>query len=568
VGNERGIADSMSAPTLPAALQSTAQAVPEQPALRSLAGPAITWGEYAERVRAIAGGLARLGVGRRDTVALMLANRPETHLVDAAALHLGAVPFSIYNTSAPEQIAYLLANAECRVVVSETRFTDQIRSAGGTDAFQLVLVDGEAPDALTLAQLEGLDSDLDFEAGWRAVRPQDTATIIYTSGTTGPPKGVELSHENILAAWRATASVLPVPAAGRVVSYLPFAHIFDRFSTHYLAMVSGACVTCVNDASLLAQALLETRPTIFGAVPRIWEKLRLAMLSQMSAEPDLTAIHAHALAELRRAEAAGREPALGADARAAGEAVLERIGLDRALWVASGAAPIGREVLDFFVAFGLRIIEGFGMSEVAGIALINPLERPRIGTVGQPLPGVDVRLAGDGELLIRGDMVMQGYRNDREQTAAALAGGWLHTGDLASIDGDGYVTIIDRKKELIINAAGKNMSPANIELALTSAGGLIEQACVIGDARPYNVALLTLSEQARAGYGTAPALEAAIEQEVAEANARLSRIEQVKRFAVIDDEWLPDGDELTPTLKLKRRVIAEKHAAVIEELYA
>jgi long-subunit acyl-CoA synthetase (AMP-forming) len=339
----------------------------------------------------------------------------------------------------------------------------------------------------------------------------------------------------MLAELRGLDEFLGSMAPGRAVSFLPSAHIADRWASQYTAIcLYGHALTCCPDPREVMAVVREVHPTIFGAVPRVWEKTKAAL-------------------------EAGSVPA---------EAVKPALGLDQCERFVIGAAPTPVEVLEYFAAAGIVIQEVWGMSELSCVATMVPADDPRFGTVGRPIPGVEVKLASDGELLVRGGIVMRGYRNQPEKTAEALdAEGWLHTGDVATIDDDGFVTIIDRKKELIINAAGKNMSPANIEGALKSAGTLIGQACVIGDRRPYNVALLVLDPETGLDPRNPEVLER-VQSEVDAANSRLSRVEQIKRFALLEDEWLPGGDELTPTMKLKRKPIAEKYTASIEELYA
>ncbi|HUB36293.1 MAG TPA: long-chain fatty acid--CoA ligase [Solirubrobacteraceae bacterium] len=584
------------------AFQQTVARHPERVGLRTPGdGVSISWGEYGERVRRLAEGLAAIGVGAGDTVGIMLVNRPEFNLVDAAALHLGAVPFSIYNTCSAEQVSYLFSNAENRVVVSEEQFLATIREAGVAEIERVICVEegvaamedlGER--GLTLTELESLQQPgFDFEASWRGVTEEDLVTICYTSGTTGPPKGVELSHANVLAECRAAGAVIPHEADGRVISYLPHAHMADRYSTHYVSLLYGTQVTLLADVREIGSTLAEARPTSFGSVPRVWEKLKAGLEAAIASEPDPARKQAVQWAidtGLRRvrAEQAGEEPSaeLLAEAEQADDLVLsklrERLGLDSTRMLYAGAAPTPIDVLEFFHAIGLPICELWGMSELTCVGTCNPRERPRIGTVGPPLPGLEVRVAQDGELLCRGGMVMRGYRSDPEQTAQTIdADGWLHTGDIAAIDADGYVRIVDRKKELIINAAGKNMSPANIESQLKGASPLIGQAIAIGDRRPYNVALIVLDPDGASAWGTEHGLEDAspatlaelpelreeIARAVAEANTHLSRVEQIKRHAILAEDWLPGGDELTPTMKLKRKPIAEKYGAQIEALY-
>jgi long-subunit acyl-CoA synthetase (AMP-forming) len=568
------------------AFQATAAARADQVALRTADDSvSLTYGEVAQRVRALAAGLAGLGLDRGDTLGLMLTNRPEFNIVDTAAMHLGATPFSIYNTSAPEQIAYLFSDAGNRIVVTERQFVDRLLAvrAAGTAIEHIVVVDGAPEGTLSLQDVEAAAPEgFDFDAAWRAVEPDDVVTLIYTSGTTGPPKGVELTHANILAEIRAVHAALPAQPGGRGVSFLPSAHIADRWGTHYSGlMVWGFTVTTCPDPKRVMEVVAQVRPTIFGSVPRIWEKVKAALEAAIAAESTLPrrALMRWAIAVgLRRvrAQQAGEQPGalLSAQAAVADALVASKIraklGLDQCEWFVVGAAPTPREVLEFFAAIGIPICELWGMSELSCVATINPPEAIRIGTVGLPLPGVEVKLADDGELLCRGPIVMKGYRNKPAQTAEAIDGdGWLHTGDVAEIDADGYVRLVDRKKELIINAAGKNMSPANIEARIKSASPLIGQAVCIGDARPYNVALLTLDPDGAAGRkADDPEIVAEVAAAIERANAQLSRVEQIKKYKLLGDEWLPGGEELTPTMKLKRKPIAAKYAAEIEALYS
>jgi long-subunit acyl-CoA synthetase (AMP-forming) len=522
------------AATLCEAFQLTAQMRPDAVALRTPDDSlSITWAEYADRVERIAGGLASLGIGRGDTVGIMLVNRPEFHLIDAAALHLGAVPFSVYNTNPRDLVEYLFTNAGNRVLFTQPEF--------------LPVNDGLAEHTFLVDDLEGFEdrtaSDFHFEEHWRAVEPDDLLTLIYTSGTTGPPKGVELNHANMMAELRGCSTVLPMTPGGRVTSFLPSAHLADRWASHYSASMGYGCtVTSVPDARAVVQALPSVKPTAWGAVPRIWEKIEGALRKQGIEDP----------------------AALPEEARAG---IRAKLGLDEVEWLISGAAPIATETIQFFLDLGLPIQELWGMSETSCCVTINPKEDIRIGTCGQVIPGAELRIADDGELLVHGDLVMQGYRNDAEKTAEAIdADGWLHTGDIATIDDDGYMTIVDRKKELIINAAGKNMSPANIEQRLKASHALVGQAVAIGDRRPYNVALLVLDPEVAAGFEGD--VEATVADAVEKANAQLSRVEQIKRYKLLDEEWLPGGDELTPTMKLKRKPIATKYGAEIEALYA
>jgi long-subunit acyl-CoA synthetase (AMP-forming) len=561
------------------AFQTTAAEYAEVPALRLKdTDYECSWGGFAEVARRRAAGFAALGVGRGDTVGFMLVNRPALHLCDCAAMHLGATCFSIYNTSSPDQIEYLLSDAGNRVVVTEQEFLERILEVRERlpSLEYVIVVDGDAPEGvMSLEELEAAGTPgFDFEGAWRGIGPDDVLCLIYTSGTTGPPKGVQLTHGNMMSEWRALDRVYPSTPGGRTISFLPTAHVADRWSQLYGSMVYGHTVHCCPDPQEMVAYSVSVKPTVWGGVPRIWEKLKTALESAAAAEQDEERRKAAAAAMeigLRRARARreGSVPEeLEAEWRKVDELVLSKIramlGLDEAEWFGVGAAPTPPEVILFFDAIGIEIAELWGLSETCAVATINPPGAIRIGTVGRPLPGVEIALADDGEIKVRGPIVMKGYRNKPEQTAEAFDDdGWFLTGDVGEIDDDGYLKIVDRKKELIINAAGKNMSPANIEAKIKAADGLIAQAVAIGDRRPYNVALVVLDPELEAEDAEAR-VRAAIEQ----ANAQLSRVEQIKKFHIVPGEWRPGGDELTPTMKLKRKPITEKYAEEIEALYA
>lgn len=582
--------------TLCAAFQRTVASMPEQTAIRTVGGDLeISWYEYGERVRSIAAGLAALGIGAGDVVALMLTNRPEHNLVDTAAIHLGAIPFSIYATYPVADINWLLERSEAKVVVTEAEFIERVLPAvqRTENLREVVLVDTQHPSAMTLAELEALEprAGFDFESTWKAIGSDNPVTLIFTSGTTGEPKGVQHTHSSILFMLRALDQVAPVSPHGRVISFLPMAHIAERFISHYSSMVFGYTITAVPDAQALGAALVDARPTRLFGVPRIYEKLQYAVEAAIAVEADAArmqiAREAIALglekvrleqseqpvsAELRERYAAADASVL-ADLRA-------RVGLDQLEWPSVGAAPTPYRTLEFFAAIGVPIQELWGMSEILLVTL-NPPHKIKLGTVGPAMPGVGLRLADDGEILIGGGSVMLGYRNRPDLTAETVIDGWVHTGDIGTLDHDGYLKIIDRKKELIINSGGKNMSPARIEVELRQSSTLIGQAICIGDARLYNVALLTLDREAasawaeRNGYGSKSLEEIAasepmrqeITTAVAAANEHLARVEQIKGFQLLDCEWLPGGDELTPTIKLRRKSIEHKYASEIEALY-
>jgi long-subunit acyl-CoA synthetase (AMP-forming) len=394
---------------------------------------------------------------------------------------------------------------------------------------------------------------------------------------------VQLTHANELAQCRGIDAVGHPRPGGRIISFLPHAHIADRGLSHYAQMAWGHTVTCCPEVTQVFAHVADAQPTFFGAVPRIWEKLKAALESGIDSDPD----EARRAATKQAIELGLRKVRLEQRLERAEATVFSkiraRLGLEHAEWYMIGAAPCPLEVLEFFAAIGIPICEVWGMSELTSIATLVPAENLRLGTVGRPIPGVEIRLADDREILVRGDTVMAGYRNQPEKTAETIdAKGWLHTGDLGELDEAGFLKIVDRKKELIINAGGKNMSPANIEQQLKQGSTLIGQAVAIGDGRPYNVALIVLDPDASAAFAAQhgladpgpeamsaePAVLDEIKAGVERANSHLSRVEQIKRFNVLPCDWPPAGDELTPTMKLKRKPIAEKYAAEIEALYA
>jgi long-subunit acyl-CoA synthetase (AMP-forming) len=587
-----------------AVFQATVQAQPDVVALRASDGSdSLTWGEYGMRVERVAAGLAALGVRRGDTVALMMTNRPEFSIIDTAVTHLGAVPYSVYNTSTPAQIAYFFSNAGNRVVVCEEQFLGTIRQAATAHELDhIVVLDGEgdtgADEVMTLADLEAAGrDDFDFGAAWRSVSGDDVITLIYTSGTTGLPKGVEITHGNIQFS---VAAVLSVPAVltgdsaqASVLSYLPDAHLANRWFGLYIPMASGATVLTVRDGRTVAAALRDFQPTMFLGVPMIWYKFKAAIEQVVaSQEPERRQQTEQAMRtafEVTRLRTTGAEvPAdLAAAFEDADTMVLAELramlGLRNVTAAMSGGAPIAVETLEFFMSLGLPICEGWAMSECSAAGIMDRPNAIRAGTVGFPMEGLEVRLADDGELLVRSPGVMKGYRNDPERTAEAIdSDGWLHTGDIATIDEDGYVSIVDRKKELIINSSGKNMSPSNIENIVQTECSLVGSVIAIGDARPHVVALVTLDPDVATHFAAAqgladadpgtlaadPTVLAAVQSGIDRANEKLSRVEQIRAFRLLPTYWQPSSDELTPTMKLKRQVIADKYAAYIDELYA
>ncbi len=561
---------------------------------------ALTWSEYRDRVAQATLGLQTLGFGRGSFAGILMRNRPEHVIADLAVLHAGGTPVSLYATLAPEQIAYILRHCEAAAVfVEDAAFLDRLRTVRDQlpHLRWLVMVEGDAPGEVTrwdelLAR--GGDSSggrRRFEESWRRVRPNDLATLIYTSGTTGPPKAVMIDHRNV--AWTVESGrqhELLKPGE-RQISYLPLAHVAERFVGHWSSVFNATTVSYCPALAELGRYLVDVRPNFFFGPPRVWEKLYAGIQAAIAAEADDAR-----RAGIQGAIQVGREvveheqrreplPAELAEkhSRVAPilQAILARVGLDQVRIAMTGAAPIATEMIEFFRALGLPLTEIWGMSELTGPGSWR-LDGFRIGSVGMPIPGDEARVGEDGELLVRGGNVMRGYYRDPVKTAEAIGpDGWLRTGDIAGIDKEGNIAIVDRKKELIITAGGKNISPANLEGFLKQ-NPVIGQACVIGDRRPYLSALLVLDGQVAAvwaqkrGIAAAspadlsanPQVVAEVERTVEAVNQRVSRHEQIKRFHILPVEWTAESEELTPTLKLKRRVILEKYAEVIEELYA
>jgi long-subunit acyl-CoA synthetase (AMP-forming) len=542
--------------TFPEAFQQTVAAHPDDVALRTPDDSIkLTWKQYGDEVRRIACGLATLGLKRGDTFVAMLTNRPEFNVTEVAASHLGATTYSIYNTSSPEQINYLLTHAESRIGVCDKQFADRIKASGAPLEHLLVVEDGDL-DRLELAP------DFDFEAAWRAVKPDDLLCLIYTSGTTGPPKGVEHTHQGWLRMIDSVATVWPLDAGDTAISYLPSSHSGDRFFRHYYAIARGAQVISVADATKLPEVIAQVHPTTFAAVPRTWEKLKADVERQLQADERAAA-----------AFEAGEPEVL--------DAIRAKIGFDRLKWALTGTAAIPRHVYAFWQKLGLPVTVGWGMSE-CGFGTGSPPSESKIGTIGKVAPGVEARIAEDGELLMRMPWMMRGYRKDPAKTAEAIdPDGWLHTGDLATVDDEGNFKIVGRKKELIVNSGGKNMSPSNIEHAITEGSPLMGPVLAVGDDKPYNVALITLAPDAAVAFAAQAGIEAdpavlakdgrvlkEIQASVDAGNQKLSRIEQIKKLTVLPTFWEPGGDELTPTMKLKRKSIAKKYADEIDALYA
>ena len=591
-----GAGRAVDAPTLTEALRRTAANNADVVAVRTPDdSTSLTWSELLARVDAVAGGLAKLGVKRGDTVALMLGNRPEFHIADLAVSMLGATPFSIYLTYPAEEVSYLCTDAASRVAIVEQGYVPIVQEAQETlpDLEHVIVVDGEPPEGtISLTAVESSNPEFDAAAAASVIAPDDVVTLIYTSGTTGAPKGVQLSHHNIMAAAQAVEEIIPFGPGSRVISWLPAAHIAERMAHHYVPVIYAGTISCCPNPREVVSYLPQVRPNWFFAVPRIWEKLKAgleAMQAAQSEEQQAPIRDALQAATQRVRLRQRREPVpeeLEARVAQADEQLFsklrEMLGLDQLIAVNVGAAPTPVEVLEFFHALGIEVAELWGMSETCGFGACNRRGAVKIGTVGPPAPGAEMRIADDGELLVRGEFVMLGYRNLPDKTSEAIdPEGWLHTGDIGEIDADGYLTIVDRKKELIISSAGKNMSPANIEAAIKTGSPLIGQACCIGDARPYNTALIVLDADYAPQWAAQQGLKSeslaelareskvlgAVQEGIDRGNEHLARVEQIKKFLIVSGDWAAGGDELTPTMKLKRKPISEKYRSEIESMY-
>lgn len=554
-----------------------------------------TFADYADKVARAAAGLRDRGVGRGDRVVLMIRNVPEFHVLDLAAVFLGATPISVYNSSSPEQIEYLVNHSKAVAgFVEDTGFLERFQKVReempGLRHLGIVRdPDGLAgPDVVTWdALLANEPLDLEAEAG--NCEPDGLATVIYTSGTTGPPKGVMLTHRNVC--WTAECLRETIDLGDytgkRLVSYLPMAHIAERMTSHYMQAFLAYEVTCCPDPTQIAAFAGAVRPNIMFGVPRVWEKIYAGVSAALAADPEKQQKFDEAVAAAKPiVEKMDWGTATEEEVQTyefldavAFRTVRELVGLDQLDIAITGAAPIPADLLSWFRAIGVPLAEIYGMSESSGPMTFTPT-RVKAGTVGPAIAGCEVKIADDGEVLCRGGNVFAGYLDDPEKTAETLIDGWLHSGDIGVMDDDGYVKIVDRKKELIITAGGKNLSPANLEAAL-KAIPLVGQACAIGDNRPFVSALLVLDPDVAPAWARSKGIEfesladlaehpevvAEVESGLAEVMAPFNNAEKVKKVKILGEEWLPDSDQLTPTSKLKRRGIHARYEAEIEALY-
>ncbi|MEU8947627.1 AMP-binding protein [Streptomyces sp. NPDC048489] len=600
--------------TLPALLLRNAEDHADLPALSWRTGAAagwttLGWGQVRREAAALAAGYAALGVERGDHVLMMMTNRPEHWLSDLALTHLGAVPVTVYGTAAREQVAHIARHSRARLAIvegaRELALWEPLLTDAGTRLERLVVAEAaEAGPHRTYASLKeheilgplgslgvleknggvlekrgllGADArertDL-FEKAWRETRATDPLTVVYTSGTTGEPRGVRVTHRNVVLNAQALDRLVELPDHVEHLSYLPLAHIAERMLGIYLPVLRASHVYLCPDPAQVGAVARELRPAQFFGVPRVWEKLAAAVRTVLAGLPAARREAVDAARETVRTRVAcrerGEEPSAELEEayRTAKERVLDPIlalaGFDRLVWTASASAPLPPDVADFWAGFGLVIMDAWGLTETTGVATTNGPAAFRRGSVGRPLDGLELRTAADGEILVRGATVFDGYlRDDGTVEDARDADGWFPTGDIGRIDEDGFLLLTGRKKELIVTSTGKNVAPAHVENTLKE-HPVVDQAYVHGDGRPYLVALL-VPDPAAAG---SPAERAeAVAGAVAQANDRLSRTEQIRRYRVLDREWGPATGELTPTLKLRREVVRERYGDLIEQLY-
>ncbi len=590
-------------------LRLTAEQSADQPALSdgSQGGwQTITWAQARQQVLELAAGFAALGLAPGERVAIMMPNRAEHVLADLGAVHAGGIPVTFYATLAAEQVGFVAGDCDARIAVLDgadelARWAPVLDRLPGLA--KIIVRDAAACPAgeqyLTWADFAALGRDRlaasadEVTARVAAIRPDDPVTLLYTSGTTGNPKGVLLTHRGVLYEVAVGKLTGNITAGVRWVSYLPLAHIAERMFSIYIPLSAAGHVHFCPDAKQLVSAVGAVRPTAFFGVPRVWEKIQAGIQALLAAEPDPARRDAVAQAmDVGRRYVASSQfgrtipDELAAAFQQADQAVLAPIrallGLGDAAIVSSAAAPLPPDVAAFFAGLGLAILDIYGMTETTGAFAYNTVAAFKMGTVGQPLPGIEVRIADDGEILTRGPLNTPGYLNRPDLTAGLIdADGWLHTGDIGRLDDDGFLSVVDRKKELIITAGGENVPPAVIENLLV-AHPLIGQALAYGDRRPYVVALLTLDAEVAPAWAASrgieadslaaladhPAVLAAVGEAVAAANQRLARVQQVKRWRLLPVEWTAESEELTPTLKLKRRVVHAKYSDDIDTLYA
>ena len=580
----------------------------ERPAMRHREGGewrVTTWTEYGRMVRETAMGLVSLGLEPGEAVCILSSNRPEWHIADLGALCAGARTVPVYQTNSASQVEYIAGHSEARVIFvdgeEQLRKVEKVRSELPSLLHAVTMDDHpESADGfvVTMPHLRERGRVHNgghagaYEERWQAAGPEDVATIVYTSGTTGPPKGAMLTHDNIVWTGDSLIQVFQEEmGSGRRLSYLPLSHIAERMTSEMAQCYIGCEVWFAESLDTVAQDLQACGPTVFFAVPRVWEKFFAGIMAKLGEQPAETRQMAEGAIEVSKAvvemRQEGDEPipemlhGLEQAEQMLFAPVRTALGLDECRFFVSGAAPINPEIITFFHAIGIPIAEVYGQTEGSGPTTLNPKERIKIGTVGPAIPGVEIRIAGDGEILVRGGNVFPGYFRNDEANAEMLDGGWMHTGDVGALDDDGYLTITDRKKDLIITASGKNVAPQELENALKY-HPMISQAVVVGDGRPYLVALVTLDPEALpkfaeergldasdpAALAQDPAVQEAVAGAVEAVNGQFSRAEGIKRWKILERDFLQEADEITPTLKVRRRAIVQSYREDIEALYS
>ncbi|MBK8294420.1 MAG: long-chain fatty acid--CoA ligase [Solirubrobacterales bacterium] len=554
-----------------------------------------TFSQVLAQVENLSLGLIDLGITPGDVVSILGNTRPEWTLFDFAALTAGATVVPIYQTNSAGECEYVLEHSGAQVVIVEDESQlAKVREVRGNlpKLEQVIMMVGEADDAISMAEVKdrgARGNSADFTARYQSVSPDDICKIVYTSGTTGPPKGCVISHGNYRSMLNMSQEAAILGGGETTFLFLPLAHVFALLIQYGVLDVGGRIAFWERDQLKIVPSLSEIKPENFPSVPRIFEKVHDTAIAQATADGGAkAAIFKWAIKvgkKVNEVKAKGKEPGflLARKHKLADKLVFEKI---RAIFggnlklALTGAAPIDPEIIRFFHAAGVPIYEAWGMTETSTGGTANLPGAMKVGTVGKALPGVELKISDDGELLAKGPNIFQGYFNNPEATAETVIDGWLHTGDIATIDDDGYVSITGRKKEIIITSGGKNITPVNIE-ALVKRHPLVSQCVVVGDRRPYLVALITLDQEAltrfAAEQGTldesgsmtnSPIVRAELEKHIEEVNTHFARVEQVKRFQILPADLSQEGGELTPTMKIKRPVVASKYAEEIDELYA
>ena len=575
------------------------------PALRYKRGQMwvdISWDSYAQRVLCAAAGLKRLGLSSGDRVGILSTNRVEWLVGDLGILGLGAVSVPIYPNSIPVQVEYILSHSEARMIlVEDASQAHKVLSVRDSlpDLSTIIVLAGAAPEEdgvitweqlVEMGELATTEQQAQLRADIDALSTESEATIVYTSGTTGPPKGAVLTHSNMMAEARSLASTLEVSKTDSSLSFLPLSHIAERLQGQIMAINAGYTVNMGEGLDHVAANLLEVEPTILVCVPRLWEKYYSKILSGVADAPELRqklfawAVQAGTdafdeMTETGKLTLTTRVRRDVADRLVLGP-LRKKLGMARGHAFISGAAPLSAEVGRFFASLGIVILEVYGQTECVGVCTYNPKERPRFGTVGKALPGVEVKIAEDGEILVRGPNVFAGYLKQEQATAETVIDGWLHTGDVGELDDLGYVRITDRKKDIIVTAGGKNVSPQNIENRLKTYAG-ISQVVVVGDKRKFLSCLITLDiegleelwtrDDKRLPTGDAlvsdKEVRALLQSYIDSVNKDLASYETLKKFEVLPEDFSVESGELTPSLKVKRRVIQKRYEGLIDGFY-